>query len=95
MKSLTLITILLSVSTIAASDTSVKGYIRNDGTYVAPHMRSTPDSSTFNNYSSQGNTNPYNGREGTLAPSYGSPSRQAHILTPPAGSNSYDYYRTR
>lgn len=95
MKRLILTAVLLSVSTISIADTSVNGYIRNDGTYVAPHMRSNPDSSTYNNYSSQGNTNPYNGREGTLSPNYEHQIRQAHPLTPPAGYNQYDYNRTR
>ena len=33
-----------------ASDVYVKGYYRKDGTYVRPHIRSSPDSSRANNY---------------------------------------------
>ncbi len=33
-----------------AKDVHVKGYYRKDGTYVRPHIRSSPDSSRSNNY---------------------------------------------
>lgn len=52
----------------AFADEYVQGYVRKDGTYVQPHYRSTPDSNTFNNYSTQGNTNPYTGQAGTVNP---------------------------
>ena len=48
-----------------AGSTSVKGYARSDGTYVQPHMRSTPNSTRFDNYSTKGNSNPYTGKTGT------------------------------
>lgn len=51
-----------------ADSTQVQGHVRKDGTYVAPHYRTTPDDSRGNNWSSQGNTNPYTGREGTVNP---------------------------
>lgn len=41
---------------------SVKGYFRKNGTYVQPHMRSSPDSNPYNNWSYPGNTNPYTGK---------------------------------
>jgi len=44
---------------------SVGGYTKRDGTYVAPHQRSMPDSSLNNNWSTKGNTNPYTGMSGT------------------------------
>lgn len=47
---------------------SVGGYTRQDGTYVQPHMRTNPDNSRTNNWSAQGNTNPYTGRQGTVDP---------------------------
>ncbi|WCK57644.1 hypothetical protein PP175_26780 (plasmid) [Aneurinibacillus sp. Ricciae_BoGa-3] len=43
----------------------VKGYTRKDGTYVAPHYRSSPDGNFYNNWSTAGNVNPYTGKEGT------------------------------
>ena len=33
-----------------AGDVYVEGYTRSDGTYVRPHIRSSPDSSISNNY---------------------------------------------
>lgn len=56
--------------TAAQADTYVHGYTRGNGTYVAPHMRSSPDSSYNNNWSVQGNVNPYTGAYGTRAPHY-------------------------
>src|SRR5215831_2436721 len=44
---------------------SVRGYVRKDGTYVAPHRQSNPDKSFNNNWSTNPNTNPYNGKQGT------------------------------
>lgn len=55
-------------ATAAAADTTVRGHTRRDGTYVQPHHRTNPDSSLFNNYGTQGNTNPYTGRAGTVDP---------------------------
>lgn len=60
----------------------VDGYTRKDGTYVAPHYRTTPDNTRANNYGSQGNVNPYTGQQGTRDPyapppnPYGQPQRQ-------------------
>lgn len=47
------------------NSTTVDGYTRRDGTYVAPHQRSMPDASQNNNWSTKGNQNPYTGRAGT------------------------------
>jgi hypothetical protein len=47
------------------SSTSVKGYTKKNGKYVAPSKRSTPDSTTRNNWSTKPNTNPYTGKQGT------------------------------
>jgi hypothetical protein len=55
-------------ATPASADTYVNGYFKNDGTYVQPHYRTNPDSNSYNNYSAQGNTNPYTGRQGTADP---------------------------
>jgi opacity protein-like surface antigen len=54
--------LLLSIASIASADQYVRGYVRRDGTYVQPYMRSTPDSNPYNNYSFPGNTNPYTGQ---------------------------------
>jgi hypothetical protein len=44
-----------------------RGYHRRDGTYVQPHIRSAPDSS-YNNWSTHPNVNPYTGQQGTRQP---------------------------
>lgn len=36
-----------------AKDVRVKGYYRKDGTYVRPHIRSSPDSYRYNNLALQ------------------------------------------
>ena len=59
---------LASASQGAESMTRVKGYQKKSGTQVAPHNRTNPDNSKFNNYSSKGNTNPYTGKKGTKDP---------------------------
>lgn len=49
---------------VKAQDTYVEGYYRQDGTYVQPHYRSAPNSNPYDNYSAQGNINPYTGSIG-------------------------------
>jgi outer membrane biogenesis lipoprotein LolB len=65
---LTICVLLIACSSAVAKDTRVKGYTKKDGTYVAPHSRTTPDKSKQNNYSTKGNTNPHTGKKGTVAP---------------------------
>jgi hypothetical protein len=52
------------------ADQQVSGYTRSNGTYVEPYHRSAPDSNPYNNYSSQGNVNPYTGQVGHKKPGY-------------------------
>lgn len=47
------------------SGSRVNGYYRSNGTYVAPHYRSSRDGYHNNNWSVEGNVNPYNGNRGT------------------------------
>jgi hypothetical protein len=63
-----LATVSMALAAPADADTYVHGYTRRDGTYVQPHYRSSPDSSTFNNWSSRGNMNPHTGEYGTRDP---------------------------
>ncbi|WP_338666813.1 hypothetical protein [Pseudodesulfovibrio methanolicus] len=66
---LLIVCLALFFSTLAwAGDVYVKGYIRKDGTYVAPHYRSSPDGNPYNNWSTKGNTNPYTGKPGYKNP---------------------------
>ncbi|KAF0098702.1 MAG: hypothetical protein FD144_4221 [Rhodospirillaceae bacterium] len=49
---------------------SVDGYTTDRGTYVAPHQRTNPNGTQYDNYNSRGNTNPYSGNTGTRSPRY-------------------------
>lgn len=55
---------LLAVPAIEAK-VNVKGYTRKNGTYVAPHYRSSPNKSNYDNWSMKGNINPYTGKKGS------------------------------
>ena len=73
----------------AAADEFVNGYVRSDGTYVQPHYRSSPNSSPYDNYSAQGNSNPYTGQKGSVD-SYNSTAPGVNNL-----SNSFGTTRRR
>lgn len=60
---------LLSLAGIADAATRVRGYYKpSTGRYVAPHYRSSPNSSRYDNYSTKGNYNPYTGKKGYASP---------------------------
>jgi len=67
-KKIFLILIIGLFSTTSFADISVQGYHKKDGTYVKPHYRSNPDSTTNNNWSTKGNINPHTGKKGTKNP---------------------------
>lgn len=58
------------ISSSAMADTYVQGHVRSDGTYVQGHYRSDANSSRYDNYSSQGNINPYTGERGSQRNEY-------------------------
>jgi len=64
MKTLVLIT-MLATSLPAVADQLVRGHVKSDGTYVAPYIRTSPNNVQFDNYSTEGNTNPYTGQRGS------------------------------
>lgn len=47
---------------------SIKGYVKKDGTYVAPSHATNPNKSKSDNWSTKGNVNPHTGKEGTKDP---------------------------
>lgn len=65
MKAILMLALAAAVSAPAVADQYVKGHTRSDGTYVAPHYRSSPNSVQYDNYSTKGNTNPYTGERGS------------------------------
>ena len=62
---LLLLSLAVSDMAYAQGRTRVRGYVRKDGTYVAPHWRTNPDGIKSNNYSYPGNFNP---NKGTITP---------------------------
>ena len=46
----------------------VRGYIRKDGTYVAPHAATLPNATKLDNWTTKGNFNPTTGQQGTVDP---------------------------
>lgn len=66
---------VFAISGPAIADEYVNGYVRQNGTYVPGHYRSSNDGNRYNNYSTQGNTNPYTGQQGTVNP-YSQPAYQ-------------------
>lgn len=57
-------------STVNFNTTTVSGYIRSNGTYVHPHVRTMPNSTNWDNYSTIGNSNPFTGSTGYRARDY-------------------------
>jgi hypothetical protein len=79
---------LLAFSAAATAQVYHRGYVRQDGTYVQPHYQSAPDGNKFNNYSTQGNINPYTGQAGTVNP-YTQPTPYGSSYSNPYGSGRY------
>lgn len=59
---------LWSAGAEAGGSHRTRGYVKKDGTYVAPSHATNPNKSKRDNYGSKGNTNPYTGRQGTKDP---------------------------
>jgi len=47
------------------SDVKVKSYLKDDGNNVESYYRTKPNNSLWDNYSTEGNYNPYTGKKGT------------------------------
>ena len=62
----------------------VKGYTTNNGTYVQPYYRTSPNNTVYDNWSTYPNVNPYTGTIGTKVyyyePTTISPSYQNNNL---------------
>ncbi len=93
------ITLFLSVNVLA--QVWVNGYYRKDGTYVQGYYSSSPNSTPYDNWSTQGNVNPYTGQPGTINPN-GSTNNNGvmgnysigsgSIYAPPAATPPTQYY---
>lgn len=68
--------VALALAAPAVAQVRVKAYVKTDGTYVAPYVRTAPDHSLLNNYSTAPNVNPYTGKVGTVNPYAPKPAPQ-------------------
>jgi hypothetical protein len=64
-----IIGVVLLASAVMA-DTWVNGYYKKDGTYVPGHYRTDANTTRNDNYSTEGNVNPYTGTPGTKPRDY-------------------------
>lgn len=90
---------ILAASSCALAQTHyVRPHVTKNGTYVQGHMQTDPDSSKLNNWSTQGNVNPYTGQVGTVNPynvpqsTYQQPTYTPQVQTPVCGINQYGQY---
>ena len=85
--------------TSVTAQTHVNPYTRKDGTFVPGHIRSAPDNTVDNNYSTRGNYNPQSGQQGTQRPSYERPAFEMPSYEQPrqqvCGVNSQGMYVCR
>ena len=75
--------VLVVTPALAQSSHSVRGYTRKDGTYVAPHRATNPNSTMMDNWSTKGNVNPDTGKAGTKDPYAGPSSRSSSSTNNP------------
>ena len=75
------------------SVTTVSGYQKSNGTYVDSYVRTSPNSTNWDNFSTSGNSNPYTGSTGYRARDYSSGAYNygsgQTIYTGPRGGQYY------
>ena len=80
-------------STVNFNTTTVSGYTRSNGTYVESHIRTMPNDTNWDNFSTKSNSNPFTGSTGHRARDY---SRDAYNYgaghTIHTGSRGGQYY---
>ena len=80
-------------STVNFNTTTVRGYTRSNGTYVESHIRTMPNDTNWDNFSTKSNSNPFTGSTGHRARDY---SRDAYNYgaghTIHTGSRGGQYY---
>lgn len=86
--------VFLASTVFAAGPVHVKGYTRKDGTYVAPHDRTAPNSTKNDNWSTKSNVNPETVKAGTkpgdAGPPVGSGSSTEGSAKPAVKANPWD-----
>lgn len=86
--------VLISFLTVNLAEAGrVRGYYKQNGTYVQPHYRTNPDGDPYNNCSLPGNYNPNTGK---ITP--GNPNRyldRYYNRPSPRSHSPYNYYQRR
>ena len=80
-------------STVNFNTTTVSGYTRSNGTYVQSHVRTMPNNTNWDNFSTKGNSNPFTGSTGYRARDYSSGAYnygEGHTIH--TGSRGGQYY---
>lgn len=62
--------IMVAFPAMAQNSHYVQPHYRSNGTYVEGYQATNPNRNQYDNYSSQGNVNPYTGQQGPRAPRY-------------------------
>ena len=62
------IALVCSVAFAKPGSHAVRAHTTKKGVYVQPHHATNPDGSKLNNWSTEGNVNPYTGKPGTKRP---------------------------
>lgn len=68
LKTLTICGLAIAMTGTAAAQVTVKPTVRADGTYVPAHVRTAPNATKLDNYSTRPNYNRYTGKVGTVNP---------------------------
>lgn len=69
MRKVLIAVLIASLATPAlARSTNVRTHVRKDGTLVQGHIRTTPNRTKLDNYSTKPNVNPRTGKAGTVDP---------------------------
>ncbi len=62
----------INVNSINLNTINVSSYTRNNGTYVQSHVRTAPNNTNWDNFSTKYNSNPFTGSTGYRARDYSS-----------------------
>ena len=85
--------ILLFTSISMFADEYVNGYYKSNGTYVDSYMKSSPNNTKSDNFSTYGNVNPYTGQAGTKT--YSDYNNYGHNKSSNSNSSGYKGYNGR
>jgi hypothetical protein len=92
---LIIVFLFAAANSFSQSTVYVKGYTKSNGSYTQGHYKTSPNSSKIDNYSTQGNYNPYTGSYGTKrVQEYRPTSTYSSFYTSPSTYTSSRTYTT-